>query len=193
MTTTCMVSSLHHSHPRCVSLFLDICFFFFSGWDYCFDASRFDGVGGSSVAGGVTEVLSWGDENTSGPSLSSVSCGAQGCFNCQGDCENDSDCAGDLICFSRGGFEPVRGCSGRGKLGKEGSFVVVLVGSYLSLYALNHYRLCLRMLTLNFFHFCRKQLLLQPWQTPRHLKRCILHIILHLCREHFTILKEALR
>lgn len=138
MTTTCMVSSLHHSHPRCVSLFLDIRFFFFSGWDYCFDASRFDGVNGSSVAGGVTEALSWGDENTSGPSLSSVSCGAQGCFNCQGDCENDSDCAGDLICFSRGGFEPVRGCSGRGKLGKEGSFVVVLVGSYLSLYALNH-------------------------------------------------------
>mmetsp|Transcript_25296 Transcript_25296/g.50648 ORF Transcript_25296/g.50648 Transcript_25296/m.50648 type:complete len:889 (+) Transcript_25296:36-2702(+) len=34
--------------------------------------------------------------------------------NCHGDCDNDSHCAGDLVCFQRFGYEEVPGCSGSG-------------------------------------------------------------------------------
>mmetsp|Transcript_26813 Transcript_26813/g.58154 ORF Transcript_26813/g.58154 Transcript_26813/m.58154 type:complete len:409 (+) Transcript_26813:97-1323(+) len=33
---------------------------------------------------------------------------------CQGDCDDDSDCKGDLVCFERDGYEDVPGCNGRG-------------------------------------------------------------------------------
>ena len=33
---------------------------------------------------------------------------------CEGDCDNDSQCAGDLKCFQRDGLEAVPGCSGLG-------------------------------------------------------------------------------
>ena len=33
---------------------------------------------------------------------------------CQGDCDADSDCLGDLVCFQRDGLDPVPGCSGSG-------------------------------------------------------------------------------
>jgi len=36
---------------------------------------------------------------------------------CQGDCNNDSDCEGDLRCFSREQNEPVPGCVGNGSTG----------------------------------------------------------------------------
>ena len=31
---------------------------------------------------------------------------------CEGDCDNDDDCAGDLVCFQQDDDEPVPGCSG---------------------------------------------------------------------------------
>ena len=31
---------------------------------------------------------------------------------CQGDCDKDGDCAGELYCFERDGLEAVPGCSG---------------------------------------------------------------------------------
>jgi hypothetical protein len=37
------------------------------------------------------------------------------CGLCQADCDNDSQCAGNLICFQRDGLTPVPGCSGEGK------------------------------------------------------------------------------
>eukprot|EP00931_Biecheleriopsis_adriatica_P070627 TRINITY_DN4440_c0_g1_i2.p1 TRINITY_DN4440_c0_g1~~TRINITY_DN4440_c0_g1_i2.p1 ORF type:complete len:295 (+),score=34.63 TRINITY_DN4440_c0_g1_i2:45-929(+) len=36
---------------------------------------------------------------------------------CQGDCDKDSDCAGDLVCFKRSGYRAVPGCPGNGKSG----------------------------------------------------------------------------
>lgn len=33
---------------------------------------------------------------------------------CEGDCDDDSDCAGNLTCEQRGGFTPVTGCIGKG-------------------------------------------------------------------------------
>ena len=34
---------------------------------------------------------------------------------CQGDCDNDAECAGDLICFKRSANEVVPGCVGPGE------------------------------------------------------------------------------
>lgn len=31
---------------------------------------------------------------------------------CEGDCDNDDDCQGDLVCFQRGRRQPIPGCSG---------------------------------------------------------------------------------
>lgn len=44
-------------------------------------------------------------------------CGEYGdykCGECEGDCDDDDDCEGELICFQRDGFEPVFGCEGEG-------------------------------------------------------------------------------
>jgi hypothetical protein len=38
---------------------------------------------------------------------------------CQGDCDNDIQCFGDLTCFMRTGYQPVPGCSGLGVYGKD--------------------------------------------------------------------------
>ena len=38
---------------------------------------------------------------------------------CQGDCDSDSQCEGDLKCFLRDEFESVPGCSGQGLSGKD--------------------------------------------------------------------------
>ena len=34
---------------------------------------------------------------------------------CEGDCDGDGDCAGELICEKRGGYETVPGCRGMGR------------------------------------------------------------------------------
>ena len=36
---------------------------------------------------------------------------------CQGDCDGDGDCTGELTCFQRDGTEAVPGCSGSGNSG----------------------------------------------------------------------------
>ncbi len=36
------------------------------------------------------------------------------CGLCKGDCDNDSDCEGDLVCSQRDTFEAVEGCTGEG-------------------------------------------------------------------------------
>jgi Bacterial protein of unknown function (DUF839) len=38
---------------------------------------------------------------------------------CQGDCDNDIQCFGDLTCFMRTGNQPIPGCSGTGIYGKD--------------------------------------------------------------------------
>jgi hypothetical protein len=40
--------------------------------------------------------------------------GAYKCGLCEGDCDSDSDCEGDLVCISRSGLEAVAGCTGEG-------------------------------------------------------------------------------
>ena len=41
-------------------------------------------------------------------------CGAGGCGQCEGDCDNDNQCAPGLVCFERDGATPVPGCTGTG-------------------------------------------------------------------------------
>lgn len=39
------------------------------------------------------------------------------CNECEGDCDDDDDCEGDLVCFHRSssdGFQAVPGCKGEG-------------------------------------------------------------------------------
>ena len=43
--------------------------------------------------------------------------GTGGLGVCEGDCDTDSDCGIGLMCFQRGGNEPVPGCSGTTKSG----------------------------------------------------------------------------
>jgi hypothetical protein len=38
---------------------------------------------------------------------------------CEGDCDSDTDCQGDLICHQRGASERVPGCTGTGYSGKD--------------------------------------------------------------------------
>ena len=38
---------------------------------------------------------------------------------CEGDCDEDDDCAEDLVCFKRDDFEEVYGCSGAGESGTD--------------------------------------------------------------------------
>ena len=38
---------------------------------------------------------------------------------CEGDCDSDSQCAGNLRCFFRSGTAQVPGCSGAGVSGKD--------------------------------------------------------------------------
>jgi len=39
------------------------------------------------------------------------------CCKITGDCDDDSECVGDLICYNRQKYDPVPGCSGFGTLG----------------------------------------------------------------------------
>jgi hypothetical protein len=43
---------------------------------------------------------------------------------CEGDCDNDGDCADGLKCFQRTGLTPVPGCSGSGKIDYDYCFFV---------------------------------------------------------------------
>ncbi|CAB9514575.1 expressed unknown protein [Seminavis robusta] len=68
-----------------------------------------------------------------GPDLSEPGCGNGSCGPCEGDCDDDSDCQGGLVCFFRPGGStiPVPGCSGEGSPG--GDYCVNLPDNYLHL------------------------------------------------------------
>lgn len=44
---------------------------------------------------------------------------AAGLGMCEGDCDNDDECLGELTCFQRGGLQKVPGCEGLGASGKD--------------------------------------------------------------------------
>jgi hypothetical protein len=39
--------------------------------------------------------------------------------HCEGDCDNDEECAGSMVCFERGGTQEVPGCEGVGASGRD--------------------------------------------------------------------------
>lgn len=65
------------------------------GLDFCYDPDDADGGGGKEIKYYDGEYC---DFNT--------------CGECEGDCDDDSSCAGSLKCFQRDGNEPIPGCSG---------------------------------------------------------------------------------
>lgn len=71
-----------------------------SGADYCYDA-------GATITT-LREVGNNGIPSSRFPMAA-----------CQGDCDTDSDCIGDLVCFQRGGLEEVPGCMGSGVVGTD--------------------------------------------------------------------------
>ena len=46
-------------------------------------------------------------------------CGSGGCRECEGDCDSDRDCSGNLECFQRDGLGAVPGCGSGGMEGKN--------------------------------------------------------------------------
>ena len=44
---------------------------------------------------------------------------------CRGDCDNDDECDGSLICFQRSGYTPVPGCSGDGQENTDYCYALV--------------------------------------------------------------------
>ena len=46
--------------------------------------------------------------------IGECSAGSYLCGLCEGDCDDDSDCKGDLVCAERDGFAAVTGCQGAG-------------------------------------------------------------------------------
>jgi len=70
------------------------------GTDYCFDRLK-------------DPFLLWEDGNDLGPNSYGL---------CEGDCDTDDDCKGDLKCFHRDAQEPVPGCTGEGSPGTDYCF-----------------------------------------------------------------------
>ena len=76
---------------------------------------------GDNEESGLPELTIVGDNEGSGlPELTIVGDEGlpEGVFplgQCEGDCDEDDDCQGALVCFPRDDYEAVPGCSGRGK------------------------------------------------------------------------------
>ncbi|GKY93226.1 hypothetical protein MPSEU_000290300 [Mayamaea pseudoterrestris] len=72
-----------------------------SGTDFCVRSSS-SGGGGTSTGGSSLRIVG---DNGSPSNVFPLG-------KCQGDCDSDSDCAGNLVCFERTGTQSVPGCSG---------------------------------------------------------------------------------
>ena len=67
------------------------------GKDYCFDRAAYPT---SLLYKGRGPPYDTDDSNVLGP--------------CEGDCDNDEECSGDLKCYQRDDYKPVPGCDGGG-------------------------------------------------------------------------------
>jgi hypothetical protein len=69
----------------------------------------------------ATAFLSFSAVAANDPRLKSLGRDAcdGGCNACEGDCDVDSDCDGNLKCFQRGRKESVPGCSKKGRRGEN--------------------------------------------------------------------------
>ena len=87
----------------------------------CFSRNTFEAVPGcSSFGDGFFGLNYCYEKKTPGTGLKDVSrngCGSQGCGVCEGDCDDDSDCAENLMCSFRDRDEPILGCGSGGTTG----------------------------------------------------------------------------
>lgn len=91
----------------------------------CFKRSGYESVPGCSGSGNsgtdycIKSTGGGGDGGGGGNRLEYVARDAEDLGECQGDCDSDWDCRGNLICFKRSGYESVPGCPGRGSSGTD--------------------------------------------------------------------------
>jgi hypothetical protein len=71
-----------------------------SAKDYCYDPNDIEG-----------DLVMAGDNDSPGSAFP--------LGRCEGDCDNDGQCAAGLLCFQRSGTESVPGCSGAGQSAKD--------------------------------------------------------------------------
>ena len=83
-----------------------------SGWDYCYDPR-----GSVSAPAPPLTPRPAPPPTTLFVDATTYGCGDTLCGLCQGDCDNDGECQGNLVCFQRTGDEPVAGCSGESSPG----------------------------------------------------------------------------
>jgi len=75
---------------------------FIGGKDFCYDPDDDKDDGGDDDVPGSDTINDLGQEY----------CDTHTCKNCQGDCDDSSQCEGSLRCFQRSANEPVPGCKG---------------------------------------------------------------------------------
>ena len=82
------------------------------GWDYCYNPRGSGSAPAPPPAPAPAQATAsrFQDYTTDG-------CGSARCGQCEGDCDRDDDCQGNLVCFQRAGDEAVVGCRGTARSG----------------------------------------------------------------------------
>ena len=82
------------------------------GWDYCYNPRGSGSAPAPPPAPAPAQATAsrFQDYTADG-------CGSARCGQCEGDCDRDDDCQGNLVCFQRAGDEAVAGCRGTPRSG----------------------------------------------------------------------------
>jgi hypothetical protein len=81
------------------------------GWDYCYN----DSANPNPTRQPTNAPPDNGGLITTGRD----GCGSGGCGECEGDCDSDSQCSGNLECFQRDESDEIPGCGGGGRRGEK--------------------------------------------------------------------------
>ena len=103
-----------------IHLYFHFCHPKFQGTLVCYRRKDMESVPGCSGAGGPADLASR-DYCCNRPYnyLFLIGGDAVGLGLCEGDCDADEDCDGNLICFQRSGWTEVPGCLGEGRRGYD--------------------------------------------------------------------------
>ena len=92
---------------------VSLCYVQSSGSDFCYDPGS-----GSSSNGGSGGSSSNSNNLPNYKDKGSEYCDTHTCGLCEGDCDDDSQCEGDLICKQRNSGDSIPGCRGTPSSGK---------------------------------------------------------------------------
>lgn len=89
----------------------------------CFQRNNFEAVPGCKGTGKRGTDYCYKDPNSDGrkflTTVQNKDCGEGECGECEGDCDDDSDCQTGLKCFQRRWMKSVPGCLGKGEVRKD--------------------------------------------------------------------------